>query len=165
MKTPLEQAITRVGEVVMFENWLRFYFIAEEGDTLLLRLPEKAMERLKENYGPLAGLAERLNNQEITHKSSLDAVCLFVASEIDGIALPKKVIAEVFDHPLFHLELQLFGTWVQNHEEQLDAGFMEFAKWQELFGEWKNTDDVKAHRAALAQASLRSVQESPSTTQ
>ena len=165
MNKSLEQAISRVSEVVMFENWLRFYFIAEQGDTLVLRLPEKAMERLKEKYGPLANLAERLNNEEITHKSSLDAVCLFVASEIDGTALPEKVIAEVFDHPLFHLELQLFGTWVQNHEEQLDAGFMEFSQWLSLFGEWKNTDEVKTHRAALAQASLRSVQQGPETTQ
>ncbi len=157
MKATLDQGVKRVSEVVMFENWLRFYFISEEGGNLYLRLPEKAVVRLKESYPNLHGLAERLNNLEITHKRSLDAVCLFVASEIDGTALPETLIAQVFDHPLFHLELQLFSTWVQNHEEQLDAVFMEFNIWQRMYGEWRQSEDVQKHISSIREASKISV--------
>ncbi len=158
MKPTIDQGIKRISEVVMFENWLRFYFIAEEGETLYLRLPEKSIERLKEGYPNLHGLANSLNNQPITHKRSLDAICIFVASEIDGTALPEVLIAQVFDHYLFHLELQMFSTWVQNHEKQLDTVFMEFAIWQRMYEEWKLSDDVQNHMKSMINANKNSVE-------
>ncbi len=165
MNAEFEVAINRVSEVVMFENWLRFYFIAEEGDKLFLRLPEQAMERLRAGYPSLYGLADRLNNTEIDHKTSLSAVCLFVASEIDGAALPESVIGRVLDSTRFHLELQLFSSWVQAHEEFLDESFMEFARWQAMYEEWKKTEEVqKLVKTLLENASL-SVRNPSETTQ
>ncbi len=159
------QALQRISEVVMFENWLRFYFITDENNVLSVRLPEKAMEQLKSNYPTLVGLAEKLNNQEIDHKRSLDSVCLFVASEIDGIAIPEATIAQVFDSPLFHLELQLFSSWVQAHENQLDESFMEFSTWQQMFATWKESDQVKEYVQTIADASKRTAEGPIGTTQ
>ncbi len=136
-------ALDRITEVVMFENWLRFYFIVEEDEKLFIRLPDAALARLREHYPRTAGLAERLNGAEIDHQSSLNAVCLFVASEIDGVVIPPTLIETVFNSPRFHLELQLFNSWVQAHEEQLDAAFMEFSLWQQVYREWKNSDAVQ----------------------
>ena len=91
MASEFDQAVERIAQVVMFENWLRFYFIGEEeGGKLLIRLPEKAMEQLTARYGAFYGLAERLNNREVDHQTSINEVCLFVASEIDGCGPPGK---------------------------------------------------------------------------
>lgn len=143
MQHEFASALSRVTEVVMFENWLRFYFITEEDEKLFLRVPETALAKLRDEYPHLAGLAERLNATEIDHQSSLNAVCLFVASEIDGVVLPATLIESVFNSSLFHLELQMFNSWVQAHEEQLDAAFMEFSLWQRLYREWKSSDAVQ----------------------
>ena len=141
-------AFDRVVEAVMFENWLRFYFLAEEGEKLFLRLPEKAMAQLKNRYAQLYGLAESLQDTEISHEASVKAVCLFVSGAPGGTSLPESKMAEIFDAPRFHLELQLFGSWVQGHEEQLDERFLEFSQWRELYARWKNTDEVRAYAEA-----------------
>ncbi len=165
MSIDFDSAVKRIGEVVMFENWLRFYFIAEEGDKLFIRLPETAMERLRVNYAGLYGLAERLNGTEIDHKTSLSAVCMFVASEIDGVALPESLIGRVFDSTRFHLELQLFSAWVQAHEEQLDESFMEFALWRSMFEEWKGSSKVQEYIKTLMEKTPVSVRNTTETTQ
>ncbi len=165
MSPDLQEAQRRIAEVVMFENWLRFYFIAEEGDKLFIRIPEQAMSKLTSGYPRLAGLAERLNNKEIDHKTSLEAVIMFTASEIDGVVLPEALIGQVLDSPRFHLALQLFGSWVQSHEEQLDAGFMEFSVWQSMFDEWRKSEKVQEYAAEVAGAMLRTVKNVPDTTQ
>ena len=165
MSTELDTATNRITEVVMFENWLRFYFIAEEGGKLLLRLPEKAMEQLKKRYASFYELAERLNDVEIDHNTSLKEVCLFVAGGFDGHPLPEDVISRVFESPRFQLELQLFSHWVQAHEEQLDAGFAEFADWQRMFNEWKSSDEVKEHRQRLMESLTLSGTDVPGTMQ
>ncbi len=165
MKPNFETALARITEVVMFENWLRFYFVEEtEDDTLIIRLPDMALAKLRTHYGHLAGLAERLNSTEINHKTSLNAVCLFVASEIDGVLLPEALIGEVFDSTRFHLELQLFSSWVQSHEEQLDEAFMEYSLWLQLYREWKNSDAVKEHIASAQEATERNARVANDTT-
>ena len=151
MNTETISAINRVAEVVMFENWLRFYFLSEEEDgKLFLRLPEKALRQLQDRYTDLYGLAEYLNGSEVRHEDSVKAVCLFVSGGLGGPALPDGMVADVFDSPGFHLELQLFGTWVQGHEDKLDEGFLEFSRWRELYAGWKETDEVRAYREGLS---------------
>lgn len=142
----------KVAQVVMFENWLRFYFIVEEGDKLFMRLPEKAMEQIKNRYASYYDLAEILNNAEVDHQTSLKAVCLNASSGGDGAPLNEKDLADVFDSPNFQLELQLFGSWVQGHEEQLDQRFMEFSEWLKAYTLWKNTDEVRELSHKISQS-------------
>ena len=162
MASEFDQAVERITQVVMFENWLRFYFIGEEeGGKLLIRLPEKAMEQLKARYGAFYGLAERLNNREVDHQTSINEVCLFVASEIDGRGLSEQMISRVFDSSQFQAELQLFGAWVQAHEEKLDENFMEFSDWLKQYTAWKQTDEVEAQRKNILSHMARFVSDSP----
>jgi hypothetical protein len=142
--------MNRVLEAVMFENWLRFYFLSEEGEKLFLRLPEKAMQQVKKRYAELYGLAEYLNDSEIRHEDSVKAVCLFASGSLGGGGLPESLVADVLDLPRFHLELQLFGSWVQGHEEKLDERFLDFSQWRELFDRWKETDAVRMYRDTLS---------------
>lgn len=149
MKSDFENAVERIVQVVMFENWLRFYFISEEEDTLLIRVPEKGMFMLQKHYPTFYGLAEGLNNREITHAASLNEVCLFVASEVSGNALPEALVSRVFDSPAFQIELQLFSSWVQNHESLLDERFMEFKEWLAQYDLWRKSDEVQACRKRM----------------
>ena len=151
MTSEIEAAVGRVAEVVMFENWLRFYFISEEDDKLFIRLPEKSLEQLKRRYKAFYDLAEMLNNEEIDHQRSLNAVCMFVSGGFDGRPLPEHVVAGVFDSPKFQVELQLFSNWVQNHEEKLDERFMEFSEWQKGYALWKDSDEVRKYAQQLTE--------------
>ncbi len=166
MTSEFDEAVSRITQVVMFENWLRFYFITEEEDgKLLIRLPEKALEQLKARYASFYGLAESLNNREIDHQTSVNEVCLFVATEIDGKSLSEQMINRVFDSTQFQVELQLFSAWVQAHEEMLDENFVEFNVWLERYAAWKQTDEVEAHRKSIVSHMSRLVQNSTTTAQ
>lgn len=150
MDTNFDAAIKRIIEVVMFENWLRFYFIAEEDNKLMIRLPERAMQQIKSRYGTLFDLADRLNMCEVDHKTSMNEVCLFVANDFSTKALPEELASRVFDSPHFQLELQIFSSWVQSHEEQLDQNFMDFISWQKGYQEWRNSEEVLAYRKKIS---------------
>lgn len=150
MATDFNKAFKKVREVMMFENWLRFYFISEdnaegEEEKLSIVIPEKAQMRIREEYPHLWVLVETLNNKEITPESSREAVIMFVSNELDGSVIKVGMGPRVFDSSNFQFEMHLFNTWVQMHEEQLDKGFVEFGKFCELFDEWKKTDKVKAY--------------------
>ncbi len=144
-KDTFTQSIDAVLEVVMFENWLRFYFIAEEDgkDALSITIPEQGVNRIKELYPHLYPLAESVNNKEVTFDSSRAAVCEHVLVEVDGKTIPKEMSNTIFDSITFQVELQLFNTWVQAHEEQLDESFLEFGAWRNFFSQWRQTDTVK----------------------
>lgn len=160
MDADFDTAVNRVIEVVMFENWLRFYFLTEEDNKFVIRLPKKAMEQLESNYGTLFDLADRLNSREVDHKTSMAEVCLFVANDFSTKALPEELISRIFDSLHFQMELQLFSSWIQSHEEQLDQNFMDFAKWQKGYQEWRNTDEVQKYSKKLSS----SIQTKPSNS-
>lgn len=165
MASEMEAAVRRVAEVVMFENWLRFYFISEEQDKLFIRLPEKAIEQIHQRYREFHELAVMLNNEEINHQHSLKSVCMFVSGGFDGRPLPDHVVAGVFDNPKFQVELQLFSNWVQQYEEKLDERFMEFSEWRKAFTRWKETDEVKTYARHLAESMAFSPADASETIQ
>ena len=155
MSTAFQQALQRILEVVMFENWLRFYFITKKGENdLALAVPEQGLMRIRERYPQLMPLVEELNGKEISFELSRRAVCAFVATQLDGKAMPADMANLVLDSGGFQLEMHLFNNWVQGHEEQLDKNFMDFSTWQRLFKEWRNSGKVKEWAASLAGAGL-----------
>ncbi len=146
------KGVETILEAVMFENWLRFYFISEkpeQEDVLFLTVPEQGMNKIKELYPHLLHLAELLNGKELTFDSSRAALCTFVVTEIDGKTIPQNMSDMVFDSSTFQIELQLFNTWVQSHESQLDEGFLEFGAWKNFFSQWRATDEVKEWRLQM----------------
>ena len=139
-------AISILLEAVMFENWLRFYFIAErpsdngeDEPALLISVPDKGMKRIAEQASHLLPLAQAMNGREVTFEISRRAVCEYVLHHVEGKRLPTNQAAIVFESALFQVELQLFNTWVQIHEDQLDEHFLEFGTWRDLFDEWRQT--------------------------
>ena len=133
-----QKGVDAVIEAVMFENWLRFYFI-EEGEELALRLPQKSLERIRDLYPSLYPLAEELNDHKVDFETSRSAVLRHIAEKIEGHAIPQGEAQKILQNGLFQRRLQLFHVWEQLHEDQLDQGLMEFGAWKSLFAKWLKT--------------------------
>ena len=160
-------AVEQALEAVMFENWLRFYFIEElppepgapagaadagSPERLCIRVPEKGMARIKELYPSLLPLAESMNGHEVDFETSRRAVCTFVLGHLDGKTMPRDMAAVVFASATFQIGLQLFHTWLQLLEAQLDEGFQEFGAWRTLFAQWRATPGARELAEKLAVA-------------
>ncbi|MDR2574369.1 MAG: hypothetical protein LBC94_08545 [Desulfovibrio sp.] len=146
-----QNSVAQVLEAVMFENWLRFYFITEKTEAapagndpppLFIAIPDKGMERIREDYAHLLPMAEALNGQEAGFEASRRAVCAFVLEHLDGKAIPKDTAGIVLESATFQTQLQLFNLWVQSHEAQLDENFLGFSAWRSLFAKWQQNTEV-----------------------
>lgn len=153
-----QTAVAKVLETVMFESWLRFCFIMqkEDGgeDDLWLLVPQKALDKIGEMYPHLLPLAQDLAGRKVSFEVSQQAICNFVAQSIDGDkSLPDTINgAVVLDSMTFQLKLNLFHTWLELHEDQLEAEFHDFSAWQSLFAQWQESPAAKklADQLALA---------------
>ncbi len=133
-----QKAVSDFLEVVIFESWLRFYFIEEmpDGENLEIRLPEKSLERIRELYPSLYPLAQKMNCKPVDFEISRRAVLTHIIDELDGASLPKGEAGQILQSSEFQTRLNLFHVWEQLHEDQLDQGFIEFGAWQNLFAKW-----------------------------
>lgn len=161
MSNTFKEAVAEVCEIMQFENWLRFYFIQEKGEELMVVVPEKAMEHFREKYPHLAPLAEKMNNETITYEKSVNTVCQYVVSSLDGQKYGAGVVTNALDSPEFQNEMYLFHVWAQSHESQLEKAPLEFETWQKLFAEWKQSDQVQK---LLKQADAKAQQAAPCST-
>ncbi len=154
-----KKSVSAILEAVMFENWLRFYFItpmtdekeSEDADPhLFLTVPDKGMNNIKALYPNLLPMAEFMNHKEVTFEVSQQAVCTFVVENLDGVIMERDTAGSIMDSMAFQLQLQLFNTWVQLHENQLESSFFDFGSWRDLFAEWKDSKAGKDLREKLA---------------
>lgn len=158
--SPFDAAVQHVLEAVMFENWLRFYFITEKPgspDSLSVAVPDQAQQRIQERYPHLYPLVLTLHAQPIDFETSRRALCTFVVTELEGKAIARDMGVKVFDSTTFQTELQLFNTWVQAHEDQLDRAFMDFGMWRSLFAEWRKSEAVQDFACQLNTAPLQNL--------
>ncbi|MBO4295393.1 MAG: hypothetical protein J5600_06480 [Desulfovibrio sp.] len=146
-----QQAVKDVLSGVMFENWLRFYFISEvEGEKdaegnpkLAILIPEKGMEKIKELYPRMLSMAEDVNGKEASFATSQSAVCTWVACEVDGKSVQQGTSQALVDSRAFQTASTLFNIWVQAYEQQLDQQFLDFGQWVKLFETWRASDQGK----------------------
>jgi hypothetical protein len=165
MPKNFHDALNNVAEIMQFETWLRFYFIMNEDDDLVLRVPEAAQEQIGKDFPHLVPLLEDMNNATMSYEKSINTVCQFVVTSLDGGHYPAGVVTSVFDSPEFQKEMQLFRFWTQIHEEQLEQAPMEFNTWKKLFAEWKNSEQVREHVEAIDKDAQRVAQCSTNTVQ
>ena len=146
-----QQAVKDVLSGVMFENWLRFYFISEvEGEKdaegnpkLAIVIPEKGMEKIKELYPRMLSMAEDVNGKEASFATSQSAVCTWVACEVDGKSVQQGTSQALVDSRAFQTASTLFNIWVQAYEQQLDQQFLDFGQWVKRFETWRASDQGK----------------------
>lgn len=142
-----QENLLHAVDLVFFEQWLRFYFIAEEEGKLYLRMPEDELAKAHRLCPDLVGVAEALNNREIDHQAALEALC---ESMMRGPhALSGAQWAEILAGQDFRLTLQLLSFWVQAEEDSLDAEILPFHDWKRRFLDWRETPSVKDYAARL----------------
>ena len=150
-----KQAIQSMLDAIIFENWIRFYFLMEEEEQagkearIYIGIPDQAMSRIRENYGALIHMAEQLNGKEATLETSRNAVCDFIRREYEGNIIPQGSVTAYFDTHSFQIELQLFNIWVQGSETFLEQQFMDFNQWRASFRNWCNSEHGQQIRTQL----------------
>lgn len=146
-----QEAVNAVLEAAMFENWMRFYFISEKEDgALVMDLPAKSMERIQELYPRLYPMAEKLNGKPVDFETSRKAVLEHIMEQLEGKKFAKGYGQQILQSSTFQIRLQLFHTWEQLHEDQLDRGFAEFGAWQNLFAQWLDSPGAREIAKKLA---------------
>lgn len=143
------KAVDEVLEVVMFEHWVRFYFLREDAGKLFVSIPEEMMDAVKRDNPGFAPLAETLNGEEIDPEKSKEIVCTFVAARLDGQRFDPGLVESCFDSKLFKIGQYVFTVWAQSHEQYLDAGVKPFSEWQEMYENWRAMDEVQEYVAKL----------------
>lgn len=140
----------RILEAVIFENWLRFYFIREEAGNnpqaepaLKIEVPLKNMEQIKNLYPGLLPLAERLNNMPVDFEISRKAVLDFALYNLESKTMPRRGLLEILESGNFQIQLQLFQAWLQTHEEELDSCILPFGQWLDRFYRWRREDGAR----------------------
>lgn len=138
-----QKLIKSLLDIVIFESWLRFYFITEtkEGgaENLRIELPEKSLAKIRELYPQFYPMAEKMNGKTVDFEVSRKAVLNHISEELDGKIAEKGETQKALQSATFQTRLNLFHIWEQLHEAQLDQGFADFGSWLELFGKWLAT--------------------------
>ncbi len=154
------KAVAAMLDSVMFENWLRFYFLREdevsEGKYVLsIAIPEKGLDRIRERFPEFLSMAEELNGRELSLDVSRNAVCNFIRDHYEGDLIPTGSVAAYFDTHAFQIGLQLFNIWVQAYEKALEQNFLDFAGWQNAFTQWCESEQAVQIRDELKAELLR----------
>lgn len=138
----MDQIIEEILKAVIFENWLRFYFIAEKiseecGESVLeIEIPAKALQDITVKFPEFLPVALCMNNKPVEFATSRQAVLTCIESKLTGKKLPAEMALQALTSPEFQNRVLLFNNWLQMHEAQLDQSFLEFEVWLQLFDKW-----------------------------
>ena len=146
------RAVEDISEVFMFDHWMRFYFIFEEGKKLMVNVPEEVCTQIEKDYPNLKGLVDLMNNEEIDQQKSMNNVCSFIGARFDGTKYSDKIVPKVFDSKDFKMEMYIFNLWIKGHESYLESEVMTFNDWKELYEGWRDQDEVKDYVERLGNA-------------
>lgn len=147
----LKAAIKDVVRIFQFDQWVRFYYIKQDGDEMSVEIPDEIMARIEKEHSALHKLAETMGGS-IDYKKSHDIVCAHVAAHLDGSKYDSSVMPKVFDAPQFKIEMYVFNMWLKMHEPHLDEEVMFFSDWEEMWQEWNKLEEVKQYREKLVQS-------------
>ncbi len=148
----VKNAVQDTLEIFQFDQWLRFYFVVEKDDQLRIEIPEDAMQVIKELDAHLYRFADMVNNAITDYKRSQDNICAFVASRLDGQKYERTVLPQVFDNATFKVEMYMYNVWLKMHESHLDAEYVDFVGWKEMYDGWNSMDEVIDYRAKLVES-------------
>ena len=143
------RALVDVSHVFHFEFWLRYYFVEEKDGRLFITLNEEQRKQVHDQFSEYWELAERVEGVPLSFELSQRVVVEFLQLHMDGVKYPPAAINDVLDNKEFSVEMQLFDTWINLHEEQLMQKIYGFDTWMHIYGEWKDTDKTKQMAQAL----------------
>ncbi len=147
----VKSAVKDAIEIFQFDQWLRFYFVKQDGEELRIEVPDEVMNQIKEDHPALYRLADLVNDAVTDYKRAQENVCAYVGARLDGQKYEATVLPQVFDSPAFKIEMYIFNIWLKMHEPHLDEDYMNFAGWLEMYDGWNSMEEVKQYRAKLVQ--------------
>jgi len=148
----IKNAVKDALEIFQFDQWLRFYFVVEKDDGLMIEIPEDVLNQIHEDHPELHRLADLVNNAVTDYKRSQENVCAYVGARLDGQKYESTVLPQVFDNSTFKVEMYIFNVWLKMHEQHLDEEYMNFNGWLEMYDGWNSLDEVKEYRAKLVES-------------
>ena len=137
------EALKEITEVFKFELWLRFYFIQDNEGVMSINLSKEVLGQMENSYGHLAKLASNISSRELNPDVCQKVIVEHLMDHFDGKKYEIGYIPKILDTAAFKAEIQLFNTWAHLHEDQLDKNILNFNKWQELYDQWKQSENAR----------------------
>lgn len=142
-------AVREVAKVFHFEFWLRYYFIQEAEDGLRLVLsPEQEMQ-MRRSFPEMWELVERLQEEPLSPQLSQQAVGEYLQLYVEGKKFAPNTVPNVLDSKDFEVEMYLFDTWVELHEDQLMEKIYGFDWWMHVYEKWREGEGAKHMEQSL----------------
>ncbi len=140
----LPKAQTEIMDAIIFEQWIRFYFIDEmktagESKEAVL-IPNKAMERIHKRYGKLAFIAELLNYKPVHAPTSKAVIMAYIKMKLCGSVIPADCKLESCLDTSLAVRLRVFNLWVRQNITMLSKRSLAFDRWCNLFEAYLETD-------------------------
>jgi hypothetical protein len=129
-----------MAKVFHFEFWLRYYFIEERDNEIYIGLSEEQAKQMQAQFPDYWELVERVQDQPLSPELSQQAVVEFLQLNLDGKKFPQNSVPKILDSKEFSIEMYIFDTWVNLHEEQLMQKIYGFDYWMHAFAEWKTSE-------------------------
>ncbi|XPV75860.1 MAG: hypothetical protein ACNI27_14650 [Desulfovibrio sp.] len=148
-----DSASKEVLKVMIFETWLRFYFIKQDGEELRIEIPEDVIEQIKKETPEHLGLAELMNNDTIDFEKSQATVCAHINAHLDGQKYETGMVMGVFDSKQFKIDHYLFTVWLKRHEQIFDEEMHSFPDWVESYYGWREMPEVQNYHKQLMETS------------
>ena len=136
-------ALNDMSQVFHFEFWLRYYFIEEQDGSLFIKLTEEQKKQMQAKFPDYWELAESVLGRPLSPELSQQSVVEFLQVNFEGKKYPANTVLKVLDSKDFSVEMYLFDTWVDLHEEQLMQKIFGFDYWMHAYGEWKTTEKAQ----------------------
>ncbi len=133
-------ALNDMARVFHFEFWLRYYFIQEKDGNLYIELSEEQAKQMQAKFPDFWELVETVQNRPLSPELSQQSVVEFLQVNFEGKRYPANTVLKVLDSKDFSVEMYLFNTWVDLHEEQLMQKIFGFDYWMHIYDEWKTTE-------------------------
>lgn len=143
------KAAQELLRIMMFEQWVRFYYLVDRSGVLYVDIPAEALKEMEAKQPDLHPLAEMMNGDDVTYEKCQATVCAFAGSRLDGKKYAPEIISKAFDSKDFKVDLYMFQLWNRGHESHLDERFHDFEEWQEMFTEWNKLEEVQGYREKL----------------
>ena len=136
-------ALNDMSQVFHFEFWLRYYFIEEKDGHLFIELSDEQAKQMQASFPDYWELVEHVQGRPLSPELSQQSVVEFLQVNFEGKKYPANTVLKVLDSKDFSVEMYLFNTWVDLHEEQFMQKIYGFDYWMRIYEEWKVTEKAQ----------------------
>lgn len=120
----------KVFEGIVFENWIRFYFMVEENEDLKIEIPVKEIKKIEASHPEFLALAQKMNGRNVDILLSRSAVLEYALGCCHNDA---NILEAILNDHDFQEESGIFGEWEKANELSLAKKEPDFGAWLALY--------------------------------